>query len=1305
MKDSSIKPRFVKTSARTSNLMRSVGDHESGPHKRAGASPASADRFDIKGELGSGPNGTVWRAFDRVRQTEVALKSFHHQLNAEQQSRIKEEFRALVDLRHPNIVRLYELLEIDDQLLITMELIQGADFLTWVWAHESDAIKPLDSERVEGDFALDETTKETDLLSICPTVDQTRLRDATTQLLVGITAIHASGAIHRNIKPSNVMVTTEGRVVIADLGFTNNLFRVDSEDTTARGSLAYQAPELGDGETVSEKADFYSLGVLLFEAFTGRTPFASTDLGRDIRITKATSDAPPPSAIAKDVPPDLDHLTSALLRRDATDRAGAADVQRVLEPNRKPRRSAMIEALTSMQDHVPAPRMPLVGRQAELAALSGALAGTKRNGATLQLILGPSGIGKTSLVEAFSRQLATDSIVLAARCHERETLPFKAFDGIIDALSRRLKQLPAQTRARVLPERADLLAELFPVLRRVEGVGGGARKWRGADPGELRLRAFAALRDLLAALARHAPMVIIIDDFHQADLDSLDLLAHLVRPPASPRCLFIAAGRKSAAVEHVLALAERGPFCEVKTLTLAPLPIEEAELLADIAASHFDLNLDNPRAIAVASTGHPGFAIELVRARSEALDEQHRRRVEQGVVDGEDQHDESTTIATDQDINKLLVGRLNRLTAAQQRILNVIAVLGTPVSLELIATASTFKVTDVAKEIEHLVDQDFVVASGLTPDAIVEVYHDRIREVVITSLDNPLRSQIHQLVAQALEGRDDADPERLMHHWRAAGQNRRAVDYAFAAARRASDALEFHRAVELYQQALAEQLPADVERATRIELAEVLGFVGRPIAAAEEFLAATRGALREQSIDLRRRAALAYFTAGDIENGAALMADVTANLGLPAERKIGLVSGLFGRKPARFTAQGAFFERREPDQIALNDIVTLDSLATASIEMGVIAPRRAFEAHTRFLELSCNVGDSVRYARALGAEAVWKASFDPLAHTRVAHLLATAAAAADIDGGPLCRAQLQLSRAITAFHLGDLAAANEAISQTITTLESDCRGALWETRTARMYAGWIYLQSGDLRAFISQSKLWHETAVSNGDSFGASMLSMGPGNFAWVLSGDIDGALLLLQNAETMWAKRPVPLHHFLIAMARVDLELFRNNTSAAATHLRWYEQLAGRHELDRLHYVATALAGARMRVAIALANDAQRTGTMKDVATALTMIRVERKHVRVASSTNRALDTLMNAALLSFSDTEAAVAEFRKAGIEYRQLGQYVHAAACRWRAAKLAGGAIGVAETMAAIDHVKQYGVADAEALLRFLAVANDS
>nr|MBP9086585.1 AAA family ATPase [Kofleriaceae bacterium] len=1130
------------------------------------------------------------------------------------------------------------------------------------------------------------------------------------------TAMHGPYTVHRNIKPSNVLITKDSRVVLCDIGLGASILPGDPSNIR---SVAYLAPELSSDRTVDGKADFYSLGVLLFEAFTGRTPFATLDGSREIQFAKATSDAPPPSALTKEVPADLDHLTSALLRRDPTDRAGAAEVQRVLEPNRKPRRSAIIEALTSVQDHMPAPRLPLVGRQAEMSLLAGALSGAKRTGATLQLVLGPSGIGKTALTEAFARQLATDSIVLTARCHERETLPFKAFDAIVDALSRRLKQLPAQTRARVLPERADLLAELFPVLRRVEGIGGGARKWRGADPGELRLRAFAALRELLAALARHAPMVIIIDDVHQADLDSLDLLAHLVRPPAAPRCLFIASGRRGPVIDHILQLQARGSFCDVKTLDLDPLPLEEAELLADIAASHFDLNLDNPRAIAIASTGHPGFAIELVRARSEALDaadaadaaRTKHNEFSEDESDGADiaeldpRHVSEGSIAKrlpDTDINSLLASRVNRLTPHQRSILEVIAILGTPVSIELIATADGRSFAHCIPDVEYLMDHDLIVASGLTVDAIVEVYHDRIREVVLNQIELPRSGQLHHQIAQALESREDADPERLMHHWRAAGQTRRAVDYAFAAARRAADALEFHRAVDLYQTALAEQLPADVMRATRIELAEVLLFVGQSSAAADEFLAASRDATREQMIDLRRRAALALFNATDIERSAELMAEVTAALNLPAEKKVGLFGGLFGRKPARFTAREAFFERRAPETLAAIDVVTLDALSTASIEMGVAHPQRAFDAHTRFLELSCNMGDSIRYARALCAEAVWKSSVDPGAATRVEHLLATAEAAAAIDGGALERAQIQLTRAITAFHLGNLAAAQSAIAESLVSLESECRGAIWETRTARMYAGWIAWHTGDLGAFVTQSRNWYDTASSNGDHFSASTLSIGLGNLAWALQRDTTLAHELIETAVQMWTNRPVPMHHLMVAVAQVNLELLRGNTHAAADRLARYEAIHSKPDLDRLHLVRTTLSSMRMRVALARADIADREKDNKALQTALTTVRNERKQPRIASPTNDALFTQMNAAVLSFTDSRAAIAEFRSAATLYGQLGQTMVANACRWRAAQLIGGAVGIAETMAAVDEVKRHPVANPEKLLAFLAPA---
>ncbi|MBP9086335.1 MAG: protein kinase, partial [Kofleriaceae bacterium] len=177
MKDSAAKPRYVTANTRPSSVLRAV---------------VTPDRFEVRGELGAGVTGSVWRAYDRDRQSEVALKSFHHRFTPDQLLRFKEEFRAVVDVRHPNLVRLHELFEVDGRLLLSMELIDGIDFLSWVWRHDGTAGKKLGTESEEGGFELDDTTKETDFLAFGPTLDQARLRDATTQLIAGLTAMHGA---------------------------------------------------------------------------------------------------------------------------------------------------------------------------------------------------------------------------------------------------------------------------------------------------------------------------------------------------------------------------------------------------------------------------------------------------------------------------------------------------------------------------------------------------------------------------------------------------------------------------------------------------------------------------------------------------------------------------------------------------------------------------------------------------------------------------------------------------------------------------------------------------------------------------------------------------------------------------------------------------------------------------------------------------------------------------------------------------------------------------------------------------------
>ncbi|MCA9696420.1 MAG: serine/threonine-protein kinase PknK, partial [Myxococcales bacterium] len=355
-----------------------------------------------------------------------------------------------------------------------------------------------------------------------------RLERALRQLVDGVHHLHLARCVHRDLKPSNVLVTREGRVVILDFGLVSELSEADeglTRDGQMMGTPAYMAPEQAGGESAGPPADFYALGCMLFECLTGTLPYSGSVL--DILIEKRHGKVPEPRA----------RLAPGLaVGERAQAMCELAQWAMAPEPDQRPSAKDFLDQLrdvdtsasvASMSTPAGDTREIFVGREAELAVLEQAFARVREELTSVTVHLrGNSGQGKSALVGHFLGALRRggEVVVLRGRCLERESVPYKGIDAVIDALSAHLRRLDEVDAAALQPRHLAPLLQLFPVLGTAWPRGGRAVD---LDPGELRRRGLAGLREVLDRVGARSPLVVHVDDFQWADVDSARLLTEL----------------------------------------------------------------------------------------------------------------------------------------------------------------------------------------------------------------------------------------------------------------------------------------------------------------------------------------------------------------------------------------------------------------------------------------------------------------------------------------------------------------------------------------------------------------------------------------------------------------------------------------------------------------------------------------------------------------------------------------------------------------------------------------------------------
>ncbi len=1226
-------------------------------------------RFRLIRKIGSGGMGVVYEAEDLLRKTRVALKTLY-QTDADLLYRLKREFRSLRDVVHRNLISLDELFEEAGDWFFTMELLDGENLNAYLQRTAMPPLAPHDggapawrlpglddgvaTETIDrpspGDAAPTPPARRD--LRNAPALDFDRIRAVFAQITEGLLAIHDAGKIHRDIKPSNVLVTRDGRVVILDFGLvTEDWEMARSREGEIVGTVMYMAPEQAAGMAVGPQADWYSLGVMLYEVIAGRRPFEGP-FGV-VLAAKQYSAPRDPKSINPHCPDDLAQLCLQLMRVEPLQRPSGPGVLRQLGAGKH-------EAAAPIAPVRPSQRGIFIGREPELRELHRALDDVAGGAAVAVFVHGESGIGKSTLIHHFISTVPGQSaelVVLMGQCREHEAVPFKAMDGIIDALSRFLCRLSEVAAAELVPKNAALLPGAFPVLGRVAAIAKAPRPAQvAADPFQQRKRVFSALREMLCRLTERYRLICVIDDMQWADSDSLALLEELLRPPDEPRMLFLASLRSEDEAPPLPPLPG-----EVRRFRLSRLNPEESVTLAGLLLDRVAPEQKQQTARIVDETaGHPLFIGELVRYA--AAD--HQAAIRQLRLD------------------EAIWARVSQLPPAALDVLKILAVAVAPLSEELIYAAAQREPSDFQRCVATL-RVSHLIRSAASAHTSLEVYHDRVRQAVIRRLDEEERVALNQRCAVALEASSAAiPPELLIYHLEGARQFDKAARKAVDAADRAQAGLAFEQAARLYKAALRLARWSDDERRQiLIKLGDALASAGRGPDAASAYSEAAVGADPPTQLTCRIQVAFQLVASGRLESGAGQLFSLFKEHGHAVPRSQLQILLRIAWYRLRLALHGLRWIDRPKHEIQPRELALLALYKAAGRGLTLIDPVRAAYFVIRGLTLAIAIGDRDSVMDFLLLEAGFRGGEG----AKDAAFLQRADAILREHPDPAFQTSYRMSLGTRRHNSMDREFKNtfEMLDRSDQEL-SQTANAAWELSAGRFFLILSLRKMGDFARLKSYSERFIREFEQRGNVYGSTTLSR-LCNILWLVDDDPQGAREELKKHSWIPYSDGYHSQHWQEFMALVEIAIYEGSSideEFFVQHIRGLKtSLHGRVLAYRCD--AAWLVGRR---------------ALSELARDPSQDRAVRRSIANLLSFNtqypRVLAGMLRATLAAYDhDTDAAIAQFR----DVMALAELTHvffiASVARRRLGLLIGGDEGKGLVTAAEHWMRAAGIQNVE------------